>query len=97
MGAEKASQQHEQQQLYLKDALTLERITECVYRENLVSIQSNLLGSQLRKPRPSISPFAREEPGLESGTLVPVPPPRVSANSLSLPALQDSLKAKGRE
>lgn len=42
------------------------------------------LVSQLRKPRPnrargvgggsSISPFAREEPGLESGTLVPVPP-----------------------
>lgn len=44
---------------------------------------------------PAISQFAREEPGLESGTLVPVPP-RVSANSLSLPVLQDGLSKEQR-
>lgn len=44
----------------------------------------------------SISQFATEEPGLESGTLVPVPS-WVPANPLSLPAFQERLKGKNRE
>lgn len=45
---------------------------------------------------PAISQFACEEPGLESGTLVPSPPPRVSANSLSLPVFQGGLSKEQR-